>query len=514
MPTRNNSGVPSRAGGSYWSATSDMPRFPRLDGDRTVDVVVIGAGLTGITTAFALKEAGLTVALVERRRVGGVDTAATTAHLTAFADTRPSELVSRFGGDDARLVWEAGEAAIDHIEMRVTSLGIESRFARVPGFYHVPFDAADDARERAVRDVAEGAEALAKIGVPHTRVDAAPVMGSAALRVERQARIHPLGYLASLVALVPGHGSLVCEGDVARVDETPGVVLCGPHVLRAGHVVFATHNPMQGSQSLAAASLLQTNLALYTSYALRARLPEDPGVEGLFWDTNDPYRYVRLDRAPDGGFEAICGGEDHKTGQASSTLDHREALRAWVQTLLPGATIAEEWSGQVIEPADGLPMIGEVAEREYVATGYSGNGTTFGTIAALVVRDRILGHANRFADRFNVGRGRFVRQPVDYVRENIDYPYHLVKDWLKRNPSSEELEALAPGEGRLVEIEGTVMAASRSLDGRLSLCGSVCTHLGCRVGWNAAEHTWDCPCHGSRFDADGHVLAGPAERDL
>lgn len=513
MAKATAAGIPPTPTGSHWTATVEMPRFPRLDADRTVDVVVIGAGLTGITTAFALKEAGLTVALVERRRVGGVDTASTTAHLTAFADTPPSRLVSRVGVDDARLVWDAGEAAIDHIETRVASLGLDCGFARVPGFYHAPFDADDEARAAAVSEIDEEIDALSKMGVPATRVDAAPIVGAYGLRVERQARIHPLGYLSALVALVPGHGSFVCEGDMAMVGDTPGIVLCGPHVLRAGHVVFATHNPMQGSQSLAASSLLQTNLALYTTYALRARLAADPGVDGLFWDTSDPYRYVRLDRAPD-GVDAICGGEDHKTGQAESTLEHREALRRWVTALFPGATIAEEWSGQVIEPADGLPMIGEVAEREYVATGFSGNGTTFGTIAALAIRDRLSGSANRFGERFAVGRTRFVRQPVDYVRENIDYPYHLVRDWLARNPPSDVIDALGAGEGRLVELEGTVMAASRDGDGRLSLCGSVCTHLGCRVGWNAAERTWDCPCHGSRFDAAGHVIAGPAERDL
>jgi Rieske Fe-S protein len=210
----------------------------------------------------------------------------------------------------------------------------------------------------------------------------------------------------------------------------------------------------------------------------------------------------------------IAGGEDHKTGQEPDTRKPYEALARWLASLIPGATITHRWSGQVISTSDGLPFIGEVAPRQYIATGFAGTGMTFGTLAAMIVRDDITGAVpNPWRELFDVHRSAIARGPIDYLRENADYPYYLARDRFA-GAATRSLRAVGPGEGKLVDIDGEAIAASRDERGELTLLSPVCTHMGCRVGWNQAEGTWDCPCHGSRFTARGEVLAGPAAHPL
>jgi Rieske Fe-S protein len=340
-----------------------------------------------------------------------------------------------------------------------------------------------------------------------------PVAHRPGWRIDRQALFHPRKYLRGLLERVPGRGSEVFEGSEVAFDDDH-VIRSGPYRITARAVVVATHRPLAGWQSAVNAALRQTELASYTSYVVAARLSRtlDPSP-ALFWDTSAPYRYVRLDRAA-GSVRAIAGGEDHKTGQLEDGRAPFEALERWLVGMLPSARVTHRWSGSVIETPDGLPVIGEVAQGQFAATGFAGNGLTFGTLAAMILSDAIAGsRPNPWArlvdpDRSLIGRGAW-----NYVRENADYPYYLARD-LFAGRSGRPLRALKPGEGALVTVDGKTIAASRDDQGRLSLLSPVCTHLGCRVAWNETEHTWDCPCHGSRFDATGEVLSGPAEHPL
>ena len=236
-------------------------------------------------------------------------------------------------------------------------------------------------------------------------------------------------------------------------------------------------------------------------------------LPGCYWDTSSPYRYVRADYAS-GTLRLIAGGEDHRTGQAEeNTAARYTSLERWLAALAPGSTVTHRWSGQVIETSDGLPLIGNVGNRQFIATGFAGNGMTFGTLAAMMVRDAIIGETNPWSELFGPDRSAIAHKPWDYVRQNATYPYYLVRDRLV-GAERRSLRAIRPGEGQLVEVDGDIVAAFRGTDGTLTSLSSTCSHMGCRVTWNAAERTWDCPCHGSRFNTTGEVLAGPAASPL
>jgi glycine/D-amino acid oxidase-like deaminating enzyme/nitrite reductase/ring-hydroxylating ferredoxin subunit len=496
-----------------WDAVT-LPSFPTIDANHTVDVAVIGAGLTGITAAWLLKRAGCRVALLERRRVGGVDTGCTTAHLTSVVDADLSTLASTLGHDHAQAVWDAGFAAIDQIDTIAAECDIDCDFSWVPGFRHAPLDLEGDALQRETERLTAEAQLARELGFDVDAVPSTPLIDRPGWRIENQALFHPRKYLNGLLERIAGDGSVVFEQNDVSFTHDPEVLSCGEHTVRAPYVVIATHNPLAGRQSTAAAAILQTHLALYTSYVLAARVPKPLDTAlAAYWDTSDPYRYIRVDRDED-GVRLIVGGEDHKTGQEEDTRRPFEALERWFLQLVPTAHVTHRWSGQVIQTPDGLPLIGEAAHRQYVATGFAGNGMTFGTLSAMIVRDAITNAApNPWRDLFDVNRSAIARGPFDYLRENADYPYYLVRDRFA-GASTRHLRAVARGSGRLVDVGGQIVAASRDERGKLTVLSPVCTHLGCRVNWNQAESTWDCPCHGSRFSATGEVLSGPAEKGL
>ncbi len=344
-------------------------------------------------------------------------------------------------------------------------------------------------------------------------MDEVPWRGRPGVAFEGQAKIHPRKYLASLAALVNGDGSFVFEDTACdEVIDEPLSVKAGDHTIRCGYVVIATHTPLMGKTNIASATLLQTKLYLYTSYVVGGRVPSGIVPEGLFWDIADPYQYVRVDRHRDSDY-IIFGGEDHKTGQVEDTMAPYRRLESAVKRLLPAIDIDHYWSGQVVETNDGLPFIGETSAKQFAATGYAGNGTTFGTLAAMMARDAALGLKNPWRELFDVGRTKVKGGAWDYIKENVDYPYYMVRDRLFGS-EGKSLRELQRGEGKILTLKGERVAASRGDDGQVTLLSPVCTHMGCIVAWNRAESTWDCPCHGSRFRATGEVLSGPAESPL
>jgi len=492
----------------YWDET-ELPSYAALDRSIDADVVVIGAGLTGITTALLLEEAGCRVAVVERARVGGIDTGCTTAHLAAVVDARLTDISSRFGRDHAQAVWDAGWAAMRQIDELIERFDIDCDFAWVPGFLHVPTDMDPSKQELEAAKIRREAQLAAELEFDVSFVDSAPLVGTPAMRVEQQAKFHPRKYLRGLLSHLDGGRCRIFENSAASVSEDG--ISVGRHKIRAPWVVMATHNPLAGRQGFLAASVLQTKLALYTSYVVRARLnqPEDAA---LFWDTQSPYHYLRVDHV-DGEAFAIAGGADHKTGQLDDPEKCYADVEQWLRRLAPRAEITERWSGQVIETPDMLPIIGTVAERQFVATGFAGNGMTFGTLSAIMARDAVVGAKNPWQELFDTERTIALRGPWKYLTENLDYPYYLVRDRFAGS-KSRSLRSIRPDTGEVVDIEGTAVAAYRGKRGKLTTLSATCTHLGCQVHWNATESTWECPCHGSRFQPTGEVIAGPAEQPL
>ncbi len=494
----------------YWLSSATVPPFPALDKAVTVDVLVVGGGITGVTTAYLLRQAGLSVGLAERDRIGRIDTGHTTAHLTAVTDTRLHELVQDFGRDHARALWDAGAAAIDQIEENVERENIDCEFTRVPGYLHAPVEG-DKEESRA--KFQEDARLANEFGFDASYLDSVPHMQRPGVRFSDQAKFHPIKYLPALADRIPGEGSYLWEeSEASEFDSKKRRAKINGHWVSYGTLVLATHNPLTGESGLVSSMLFQTKLALYTTYAIGATISRGSVPAASFWDTNDPYLYLRVDRRKDEDY-AILGGEDHKTGQVTDTEKCYERLQDSLTKIAPGARIDHRWSGQVIETNDGLPFIGESEPGQFISTGFSGNGMTFGTLSAMMARDWITQKKNPWTDLFDPSRKKVKGGAWDYLKENKDYPYYLLKTYLAK-PEGESLASVGKNEGKILKLNGKKMAVYRDAEGTVCKRSAVCPHMGCIVRWNPAEATWDCPCHGSRFKTDGSVISGPAETPL
>lgn len=487
---------------SLWMDTSAGPAFPRLEQSGLhVDVAIIGSGITGTSAALLLKNAGKRVAVLDAQRVASGVSGRTSAHLTQVLDARYHQISRKFGQEGAKLVAESTGAAIDLVERWVSELRIDCDFERLPGYLFTEH-AAD------VDELGRELEACRKAGLSaEFAAPPLPFPTKAALRFANQAQFHPRRYLLPLLGRIPGDGSHVFEGSrVLAIDEGEPCRVhteAGP-TLSAERVIVATHAPLNRV-------LLQTKLAHYRSYVVSGPVSHAP--YGLFWDTADPYHYVRAHRV-DAGYHLIVGGEDHKTGQEPDTEAALERLIAYASRFGLGA-VTHKWSAQVIEPVDELPFIGANAgmRRVYVATGFSGTGLTFGTLSAMILSDACLGRHNRFAALYDATRIKPLASLGSYLSENVDYPLHLLSDAL-RPPDAKSVEEIRRGEGKIVRVNGERLAVYRDELDALHAVSPVCTHLGCMVRFNTTEKTWDCPCHGSRFRVDGSVVNGPAVRPL
>jgi glycine/D-amino acid oxidase-like deaminating enzyme/nitrite reductase/ring-hydroxylating ferredoxin subunit len=504
MPAKSSLTTP------YWSTSATFPQFAKLDEDVVADVVVVGSGLTGLTAAYLLAKAGKRVVALERDRSVGTDTGHTSAHLTMVTDTRLTELVTRFGRNHAQAVWDAGLAAIATIDEVVREHSIDAGFEWVDGYLHAPLG--DDAGEQADR-LEEEARLARELGFDAEYVEAVPLVDRPGVRFADQARIHPRSYLAGVAKALVALGGRIHEHSAAdEFCDDPRAVKANGHTVTCEDIVIATHNPLVGLAGLAGATLFQTKLALYTSYVMAGRVARDVIPDALWWDTADPYRYLRVEPHRDHDV-VIFGGEDHKTGQQEDTAACYRRLENHLRAILPHVEVTHRWSGQVIETPDGLPYIGQSAEHQYAATGYAGNGLTFGTLAGIMIADAILERSNPWAELFDPGRKALTRGLWDYLEENIDYPYYMVRDRFA-GAEGQSLRAVKRGQGKIIERNGAKVAAYRDQAGAVTLRSAICTHMGCVVGWNTAERTWDCPCHGSRFKPAGDVIAGPAEAPL
>ena len=488
---------------SLWSEALPPTTFAPLASNVSVDVAVVGAGITGLTAARLLQSAGRKVAILEARRVGKGETGKTTAHLTEALDTRYHVLISRFGAGGARQAAEGQRLAIDQIATFARDLQIPCDFRRVPGYLYA------DSPEQ-LPELEEEARAVEKLRLNAGLTDIVPLPFPVlrGLRFENQATIHPRVYLNGLLEAFTRDGGLVFEEtQVVGIEESNGTcrVNTDHGVVTARDVIVAAHVPISNR------FLLHTKLAAYRTYAVAFEQPE-PGEDALFWDLADPYHYTRGQKV-NGKNYVIVGGDDHKVGEDEDTAVPFIHLENYVRAKF-GVEVAPtdyRWSGQIIVPVDGLPLIGKnsASTHVYVASGYSGNGMTNGTLAAMVIADQIVLGQSRFTQLFDPTRIKPIASAKLFIAENADFPKHLIQDRMP-HPGPEALPTIPAGEGQVLSFRGQRLAVYRNANGELSALSPVCTHLGCLVHWNSTEKSWDCPCHGSRFDPHGRVLNGPA----
>jgi glycine/D-amino acid oxidase-like deaminating enzyme/nitrite reductase/ring-hydroxylating ferredoxin subunit len=499
----------SGASTSVWMATAEMPPQPALAEDTGADVCVIGAGISGLTTAYLLAREGRSVVVLDDGPLAGGETCRTTAHLVNALDDRYSELRKLHGERGARLAAQSHTAAIDRMERIASDEKIDCGFERLDGYLFVPPREPRDVLDRELEAAHDAGLASVEMvaRAPFERFDTGPC-----LRFPRQAQFHPLRYLAGLVHAIRREGGRLYSGTHADDFEggpTTRVVTSRGHEVVAGAIVVATNTPVNDRV------VIHTKQYPSRTYVIAAPVPAGSVPRALFWDTPHPYHYVRLHTIAEGRELLIVGGEDHRTGQEDDAEERYGRLEAWMRERFPGAgEVAYRWSGQVMEPADSLAFIGRNPADQpnvYVATGDSGNGMTHGTIAGILITDLIQGRENEWAALYDPAR-KSLRALPGYVKENVASTAGYVAWTTEGDVAS--ADEIPPGEGAVLRRGVRKVAAYRDPAGALRELSAVCPHLGCIVEWNSGEKTWDCPCHGSRFAAEGHVINGPANAGL
>jgi glycine/D-amino acid oxidase-like deaminating enzyme/nitrite reductase/ring-hydroxylating ferredoxin subunit len=489
---------------SLWVAGTDGRTWPALAGATDVDVAVVGAGITGLTTALLLADSGASVLVVEAGRVSSGVTGYTTAKVTSLHGLTYDRLRSQHGAEKAAAYGEANQAAVELVAATVERLGIGCELTRAAAYTYTE----DPAQ---VAEIEAEVEAATQAGLPATFTTETdlpyPVAG--AIRVDDQLHFDPRRYCLGLAEAVDAAGATVAERTrVVDVRQGSPCVLRTEHgEVRAQRVVLATHLPFLDRGGFFARCHPER------SYALAARL-DGPVPLGMYLSADSPTRSVRPAR---GGTVVVLGGEGHKVGQDPDTRRRYEALEAWSRERFPVADVDHRWSAQDHVPADGLPFIGPLTpgnDRVFVATGFKKWGMTNGTVAAMILSDRLRGEENRWASTFDPGRFKPRAELRDLVKENANVARRFVGDRLATTTKRRSGDDLAAGEGAVVTVGGKKAAAFRDDDGTLHAVSPVCRHLGCEVTFNTAERTWDCPCHGSRYDVDGRVIEGPATKDL
>lgn len=498
---------------SLWMQTEPSLVFDALQKDSEADVVIVGAGIAGLTTAYCLAKEGKRVVVLEDGYIASGESGRTTAHITHALDDRYYYLEDVFGEEKTRLAAQSHSDAIAWIAETIAREHISCEFRTVDGYL---FLHPSDKPEHLERELI----AAEKAGLDVERAQPPGIRGvGQSIRFPRQAQFHIVKYLNGLCQAILAKGGRIYTG--THVDEVhKDHVVANGHTVKASAIVVATNSPINDLFSL------HTKQHPYRSYVASFLVPKDSLPYALWWDTGDvrsrwssePYHYVRLESYDDTHDVLIVGGEDHKTGQADaegiSETARYDRLETWARQHFPliGNRVAH-WSGQVLEPIDGLGFMGRNPGDDtiYVISGDSGNGMTHTTIGALLITDLIMGRENPYTELYDPCRITFSATGT-FLKETGNMAMQYV-DWIRPMDGTAPT-ALAPGEGSIIWEGLQKKAVFRDETGEVHAFSAVCPHLGCIVHWNADEKTFDCPCHGSRFDGHGRVLNGPANQNL
>lgn len=475
--------------------------------EKKYDVAIVGGGITGLTLATLLQEHGVNCIVLEAHTLGFGTTGGTTAHLNTLLDTPYNTIIQNFGLDNAKIVASATREAIELVKANIQRYSIDCGFEEVSGYLY----AQNESQEKELGKIVDACNHVGLFPEYTTQIPV-PVPFKTAIKISGQAKFHPLRYLFKLAAAFENAGGVIVEqnrvikaepGTAAtlRIETSAGIFV-------ADKLVYATHIPM-------GINLLHLRCSPYRSYAMAVKLEDDAYPKELAYDMYDPYHYYRT-QVIDGEKYLIVGGEDHRTGEESNTSGCFLKLESHIRSHFKVAEIVDQWSSQFFEPVDGLPYIGHLPGNPpdvYVATGYGGNGITYSHVAAISLKHQIMGENDPYKQLFSPGRLKPVAGFTEFVKHNADVVKQFVGKWFGKE-ELQQVAALAHGEGRVVTYKDHTLALYKDMDGTLHAVDPVCTHMKCSVRWNAAEKSWDCPCHGARYSFTGEVLTGPANKNL
>lgn len=486
-----------------------FPSFPVLEENLDVDVCIVGAGIVGLTCAYKLIKEGKSVVVLDKGAICGGQTARTTAHVSWILDARFFELEKLFGKEKTRLAAESHSAAIDFIEKVVNEEKLACDFERVDGYLFLSPKDSPDILEKEFA-------AIQEIGMACDSVPKAPLNAfdtGSCLHFPRQAQFHVLKYLQGLIQVILQNKGKIYSG--TQVSEILDGLPCqtktsSGFTIKSQSTIVATCTPINNR------FMIHTKQAPYRTYVIAASIPKGAVHKALYWDTEDPYHYVRIQENQSDHLHdwLIVGGEDHKTGHDPAIEEKYDSLEQWAKERFPMIEkVVYRWSGQVFNPVDSLAYIGKNPgdKNIYIATGDSGNGITHGTIAGLLLPDLILGRSNPWESLYEPSRKTF-SAAYEYVTENLDSAIQL-KDWLTPG-ELDQVNSLPIDQGMILRKGLKKFAIYKDLDNKIHINSAKCPHLGGCVRWNDGEKSWDCPFHGARFDGCGHVLNGPAGGNL
>jgi glycine/D-amino acid oxidase-like deaminating enzyme/nitrite reductase/ring-hydroxylating ferredoxin subunit len=484
---------------SLWMATSDWPEFGSLAADISLQALVVGSGITGLTAARLLADEGVEVGVIDSGRLCSGVTGFTTAKLSALQSTVYTELSEAWGEEVAGAYAEANLRAIDLVRRQVSDDRIDCDFAEAPAYTYA------ESAEHLGRIEAEAAAAgRAGLDVSFTDQSDLPYPIAGAVRLDHQARFHPRRYCKGLLDATLERGGVVFEHTIAlSLDADAGIVETDRGTVTADLIVVATHLPFGNLGGYFARTSVSRSYAVAVSEGIEP-------LDGMYISVDEPIRSLRST----GDGHTIVGGENHPVGEDDDTTRRYQALEDWCHDRLSSGPVEHRWSAQDYRSVDGLPFVGPLGPsgRVFLATGFAKWGMTNGTVAASIMVDLAMGRDNQWAEVFDSRRVAPKQAISDTLKVNANVARHFVGDRLMSSLSASELPG--PGQGEVLSHDGERLAVSQSDDGQVRAHSPYCTHLGCLVAYNTAEQTWDCPCHGSRFDLEGRVIHGPAVEDL
>jgi len=490
---------------SLWLATTPDTDYPPLEGDISIDVAIIGGGIVGLTLATLLKDAGKSVAVIEMHRIVERVTGHTTAKITALQAYIYQYLLKHFDQDEIRVYAEANQSAIEKIASLVEEKNVDCDFKRTSAYTYTEMD-------ENLHLVKNEVGAAKKAGLPVAYVETTPLPFNikGAVKLDNQAQFHPRKYLLALAEKIPGGGSHIFENTkVLGIEEgSPNTVSTDKGDVKAKDVVIAAQYPFYDKGQFYA------RLHPHYAYALGVRIKGDV-PEGMYYSEDGEHHSIRNQPVGDGTLLVIGGGH-HYSGRGGNILEHYRAVEKYARERFDIESVDYFWSTEDYETLDGMPYIGRSpgSENIYLAAGFGGWGMANSMVSAMLLSDLIIERQNPWADLFDPSNPRrATKSKEELSEENSGLIEKFTRD-RSFELEPEPIDQVARGDGKVVKINGKAAAVYKDEHGKVYALSPYCTHMGCIVSWNNVELTWDCPCHGSRFNYDGKVRHNPALKDL